>query len=323
MCSKRFGIPLLRHGSHLGYRGFSARRLSAGWLSGLLWVSLALAAFSYNDYLTALSKQESSGHNTVVNGYGYLGLYQMGEAALTDAGYYKADNTPSTNDWKGTWTGKNGINSKAEFLANPATQTQAITDYNHVQWGYIVHLGLAPYVGQTIGGIVMTESGMLAGAHLVGAGGLKKFLESNGKIVPGDANKVAVTNYISLFNGYDIQAITGHTTTSGLGNVPLPPNSTPEPIGNLGSDPGLGVAYQYFSVSPSNAFQSGASGVTMSTLLETIRLVASMLLLLWMAYVAWGQFRLWSTGAQSLYVMHSNIVKCTVMVMLLFIVFLT
>ena len=291
------------------------------WLPGLLLFSAAvLAAFSYNDYLTALSYRESSANKSVVNGYGYLGLYQMGESALIDAGYYKADNTSKINDWSGTWTGKNGINSKADFLANTGGQTQAINDYNHVQWGYIVHLGLTPYVGQTIGGIVMTESGMLAGAHLVGAGGLKTFLLSNGKIVPGDANKVAVTNYISLFNGYDIETITGNKTANGLGNVPLSAN--PEPISGLGSDPGLGVVYQVFPVSPSNAFQSGTRGVSMSKLLETIRLVASMLLLLWMAYVTWGQFRLWSSGAQSLYGMQANIVKSSILVMLLLTLFL-
>jgi len=44
-----------------------------------------------------------------------LFFYQMGEAALIDAGYYKADGT-KTNDWTGQWTGKNGIYSKQDFF---------------------------------------------------------------------------------------------------------------------------------------------------------------------------------------------------------------
>ncbi len=161
-----------------------ARQLIMGlFMSGAVW-----AASEYSDYLAALSARESSNNPGSVNKYGFLGSYQMGESALIDAGYYLKDHTPNTNDWTGTWTGKNGVHSKADFLANAAVQTQAIKDYNIKQWGYISNLGLDHSVGQTIAGIVMTESGLLAGAHLVGVGGLKTFLQSNGAQIPSDAN---------------------------------------------------------------------------------------------------------------------------------------
>ena len=82
-----------------------ARQLIMGlFLSGVVW-----AASEYSDYLAALSARESGSNPGTVNKYGFLGSYQMGERAFIDAGYYLKDHTPDTNDWKGTWTGKNGI----------------------------------------------------------------------------------------------------------------------------------------------------------------------------------------------------------------------
>ena len=69
-------------------------------------------------FLDALGERESSGDYGVVNTLGYLGKYQFGELALIDVGYYSADGT-AANDWKpGYWTGKDGVDSKADFLAD-------------------------------------------------------------------------------------------------------------------------------------------------------------------------------------------------------------
>lgn len=164
---------------------------------GLSFSTLLWAASEYSDYLAALSAKESGNKPASVNPYGFLGSYQMGESALIDAGYYQKDPTPNVNDWQGSWTGKNGIYSKTDFLANAAGQTQAISDYNNKQWSMIQTLGLDSYVGQTVGGMLLTESGLLAGAHLVGVGGLRSFLRSNGTVLPSDANHTAITQYIA------------------------------------------------------------------------------------------------------------------------------
>ena len=44
---------------------------------------------SFEDLLTALGLSESGGNYGAVNKFNYLGKYQMGEEALSDAGYYK------------------------------------------------------------------------------------------------------------------------------------------------------------------------------------------------------------------------------------------
>ncbi|MDQ7837509.1 MAG: calcium-binding protein [Thermodesulfobacteriota bacterium] len=158
---------------------------------------------TYSQFLEKLGNLESSGQYNEINPIGYLGKYQMGEAALIDAGYYTKDGTKS-NDWVGTWTDKDGISSMDEFLANPQAQENAIRAYHEKILKYIKALDLNKYIGQNIGGVEITESGLLAGAHLVGVGELKKFLESNGTYIPEDGNGTPVTNYLMELGGYDL-----------------------------------------------------------------------------------------------------------------------
>lgn len=135
-----------------------------------------MARKTYSAFLNALRERESGGNYNAENAYGYLGKYQFGELALRDIGYYTYDGT-SANDWKpGFWTGKNGVDSKAEFLANHSAQESAIRAYMSLQWQYMKDAWA--YGGQVLDGVKITDSGMLAGAHLLGAGNLNIFLLS-------------------------------------------------------------------------------------------------------------------------------------------------
>lgn len=273
---------------------------------GLSFSTLLWAASEYSDYLAALSAKESGNNPASVNQYGFLGSYQMGESALIDAGYYQQDPTPKVNDWQGVWTGKNGIYSKADFLANAAAQTQAISDYNIKQWNSIQTFGLDNYVGQTVGGVLMTESGLLAGAHLVGVGGLKSFLKSNGTVVPTDANNTAITQYIAVFNGFNVAAITGNTTSGGNGVSGI-------------QNPQAGQTQQ----SPSAAFAAGAGGISFQAIRMAIQSIIAILLFLWTAFVTWGQFKLWGDNGISMMGMQSNIFRASVVMLLLMFIFMT
>ena len=122
-----------------------------------------MASKTYTAFLDALGQRESGGNYNAENQFGYLGKYQFGELALRDIGYYTYDGT-SANDWKpGFWTGKNGVDSKAEFLANHSAQESAIRAYMTLQWQYMKKAWA--YEGQVLNGVKITESGMLAGAH--------------------------------------------------------------------------------------------------------------------------------------------------------------
>ena len=176
---------------------------------------------SYDDFLSALAMQESSGRAEIQNSLGYVGLYQMGESGLQDAGFYLKDPAATTrNSWTGMWTGNDGINSLADFEANPAAQTDALNALFAKNVGYIHNYGLDQYIGSQVAlddgtTIPITESGMLAAAHLGGIGGLKNFLESDGQINPNDSGK-SISDYMQQFAGYD--------TPFNFGTTPDPAN---------------------------------------------------------------------------------------------------
>ena len=59
------------------------------------------------------------------------------------------------------------------------------------------------YEGQIVHGILVTESGMLAAAHLGGQGSVKKWFRT-GK-VRKDGNGVKITSYMKRFGGYNLE----------------------------------------------------------------------------------------------------------------------
>ena len=105
----------------------------------------------------AVAFKESQGKYTVVNTLGYLGKYQFGRTTLERFDIY---------------------DTKA-FLKNPELQEKAFTALCSVN-KWILRRDIKNSVGKTINGIKITESGILAAAHLSGAGNVKKFLRSNG-----------------------------------------------------------------------------------------------------------------------------------------------
>ena len=158
-------------------------------------------------FLEDLGARESGGNYKAFNKYGYAGKYQMGEAALIDAGYYKKTSGKFNNDWTGIFTGRDGVKSIKDFLNNPVAQENAQIIFKKRQWGYLKAVGANNYVGKVINGYTITPSGLLAGAHLKGAGSVIKYLKSNGNIVEKDAFGTSVETYMKRFAGYDVKEI--------------------------------------------------------------------------------------------------------------------
>ena len=57
--------------------------------------------------------------------------------------------------------------------------------------------------GETINGMYISESGILAAAHLGGQGSVRRYFK-NGKVFK-DANGTKITSYMKQFSGYDIK----------------------------------------------------------------------------------------------------------------------
>lgn len=160
-------------------------------------------------FLNDLGQRESAGNYKAFNRYGYAGKYQMGEAALIDAGYYSKPSRRYNNDWSGIFLGKDGVNSIQDFLNNPKAQENAQIMFKKRQWGYLKAVGAHNYLGLIINKIYITPSGLLAGAHLKGAGAVIKYLKSRGECVEKDAFGTSIESYIKQFANYDVSEITG------------------------------------------------------------------------------------------------------------------
>jgi serralysin len=177
---------------------------------------------TYQDFLIALGHTESSNRDWYVNSNGYAGYFQMGESALRVTGYYGPDSTPAKMDLLDGWTDKakaEGIGSLQDFLGNHAFQEKAITAYFSYlwegQWGQNFEgSNLKEFVGQTIGGVKVTVSGLMAGSHLVGANNVEAFLRSGGVTVPTDPFGTTVVEYLTKFGGYDMRPVVGMAGSS-------------------------------------------------------------------------------------------------------------
>lgn len=131
-----------------------------------------------SDFLDAIGYQESRNRYHVVNRYGYMGKYQFGKSTLK--------------------TLKIKV-SQSEFLKDTILQEQAmlaLLKYNKKRLKKLIDR----YDGQIIHGILVTESGLLAAAHLGGQGSVKKWFRT-GK-VRKDGNGVGITKYMEKFGGY-------------------------------------------------------------------------------------------------------------------------
>jgi len=81
---------------------------------------------TFSDFLYTLRFRESTdNYQNDLNPYGYMGAYQLGEAALAQTGYYLAGETglkdapgsdKEKNTWDGSWTGKDGVNILQDYF---------------------------------------------------------------------------------------------------------------------------------------------------------------------------------------------------------------
>lgn len=139
---------------------------------------------SFIGFKEALGFKESQGKYTRVNTLGYLGKYQFGKSTLKRFHIY--DTT--------------------EFLKNPELQEDAFIALCAVN-KWILRRDIKRSVGKRINGITITESGILAAAHLAGAGSVKKYLRSNGDEGFTDAYGTSIEYYLKKFAGYDTSFI--------------------------------------------------------------------------------------------------------------------
>ena len=129
---------------------------------------------------------ESGSDYKKINRLGYLGKYQFGRSTLKVLRVKKIN----------------------KFINIPELQEKAFL-MNVMRNKWILRREIRRFNGKKLNNILITESGIIAAAHLSGPGNVKKYLRNYGddKFDLGDINGTKISDYIKTFKGYDLSQI--------------------------------------------------------------------------------------------------------------------
>jgi len=141
----------------------------------------------FSRFVNDLGSSESGNNWLSINLIGCFGEWQFEESTLNFLGYRKI--------------------TLKRFKANPdifprELQLKALKTLIRVNLLYL--MDYEHFIGDSINGVVITKSGMIAASHLGGAGSLQKFLDSNGRINRKDVLGTSISDYLKRFRFYDL-----------------------------------------------------------------------------------------------------------------------
>ena len=129
---------------------------------------------------------ESGSDYDKINRFGYIGKYQFGKGTLK----------------------MYGVTNLMNYKNNPELQ-EKIFLMNVMRNKWILRREISWYSNRYLGGVYVSESGIIAAAHLSGPGNVKKYLRSHcdANLNKKDANGTSISDYIRIFKDYDIKNI--------------------------------------------------------------------------------------------------------------------
>ena len=182
--------------------------------SEISWEYWWIMKGDYYNFITVLGHRESGNRYDSLNTLGFMGRWQFGKPRLYDLGI-------SIDGWapKGRPVKKNI--TRNDFLSNPSLQD--VTMYKHIgQLKRLIKSKHSDFLGKEINGVVITLSGLVAGAHLKGMGGVKQFLQGKDN---SDAYGTTISEYIGKFADYDLDQIPERKLEKGsivMAEIPKP-----------------------------------------------------------------------------------------------------
>ena len=126
---------------------------------------------------------ESGSDYNKINRFGYLGKYQFGKGTLKIYGVSDLNN----------------------FIKSPELQEKVfLMNVKRNKW--ILRREIKKYSNIFLGDLYISESGILAAAHLSGPGNVKKFLRNKASkdFNKKDANGTSISDYIRIFKNYNL-----------------------------------------------------------------------------------------------------------------------
>jgi hypothetical protein len=133
-------------------------------------------------FLDDLSYIESRGNYSISRGE-YWGRYQLSSICRQDI---------------------NCTIDKQTFLSDSTIQDEVMVTWL-LRLKQILDDEIQEYDNTWVGNYYVTESGLLAMAHLVGPENVKKFLINKGQWIPRDGNRKAGTDYLQQYGKYNLQ----------------------------------------------------------------------------------------------------------------------
>ena len=134
----------------------------------------------HTSFLYNLGHYESGNRYSVVNKWGYMGRYQFHISTVEAVGI-KA--------------------TKKQFLNSPSLQEEAMDRLLTSNYKTLRRY-IRKYDGKILHGVVVTKSGVLAAAHLGGAGNVRNWFRKGKNFA--DANGTQITKYMKIFSNYQL-----------------------------------------------------------------------------------------------------------------------
>lgn len=135
---------------------------------------------NHDAFLDKMGHYESSNDYTRVNRLGYMGKYQFHKKTLKSIGIKT---------------------TRTDFLNNPKLQEEAMKRLLMANKKTLRRF-IKKYNNKSLHGVYVTESGLLAAAHLGGAGNVIDWIRHGDDFK--DANGTPITRYMKNFSGYTL-----------------------------------------------------------------------------------------------------------------------
>jgi hypothetical protein len=94
---------------------------------------------------------------------------------------------------------------KERFLSDPRLQDSVMLEYMRANARDLRHI-IDRYDGKEFKGVRISRAGVIAAAHLVGSGEVRRyFSDASDMVGRTDANGTSLRNYMETFNNYKLQ----------------------------------------------------------------------------------------------------------------------
>lgn len=135
-------------------------------------------------FMAHMAQRESNNNHRVVNRYGMMGRYQFSPNTVRGLGF---------------------VVEKERFLSDPRLQDSVMLEYMRANARDLRHI-IDRYDGKTYKGVRISRAGVIAAAHLVGSGEVRRYFSDPTDMVGRmDANGTSLRNYMETFNNYNLQ----------------------------------------------------------------------------------------------------------------------